>query len=118
VRPLGYFLSVVTLALPICAAGLIATGASLASVAGFLVLAGVRIGGTAVFGRALHFRPSWGHLCLVPVRDLLSLAIWAFSFLGGTVYWSGQRFRVDREGRMIRVDRSATDFTLEPEETA
>src|SRR5215831_9281968 len=44
VRPLGYFLSVVTLALPICAVGLIATGAAPASVASLLVLAGIRIG--------------------------------------------------------------------------
>ena len=118
VRPLGYFLSVVTLALPICAVGALAAGAAPASVASLLVLAGIRIGGTAVFGRALRFRPGWRQLCLVPLRDALSLAIWAFSFLGRTVYWSGQKYRVDREGRMIRVDQSAADFALEREETA
>src|SRR5262249_31508179 len=48
-RPLGYFFSVVTLALPISIVGLLFTGVTRASVLSLLVLATVRLAGTAVF---------------------------------------------------------------------
>ena len=118
VRPLGYFFSVVTLALPICTLGLLAVEAAPAGVLGTLVLAGARLGGTAVVSRALELRLDVRHLCLVPVRDTLSLAIWAASFLGRTVQWAGQRFRVDRQGKLMRVDQSSKSLTLAPEEIA
>jgi ceramide glucosyltransferase len=115
-RPLGYFFSVVTLALPICLLGLVATGAAPASLVGALVLLGVRLGGTAVFSRALDLPVDWRRLWLVPVRDTFSLAVWAFSFLGRTVHWAGQRFRVDKEGKLLSVDQSAKDLTFAAEE--
>jgi ceramide glucosyltransferase len=117
-RPLGYFFSVVTLALPVCALGLLAVEAAPAAVVGTLVLAAARFGVTAVVARALDLPLSPQHLCLVPVRDTLSLAIWAASFLGRTVQWAGQRFRVDRQGKMMRLDQSSESLTLAPEEIA
>ena len=107
-----------TLALPICTLGLLAVEAAPAGVLGTLVLAGARLGGTAVVSRALDLRLDVRHLCLVPVRDTLSLAIWAASFLGRTVQWAGQRFRVDRQGKLMRVDQSSESLTLAPEEIA
>ncbi len=115
-RPLGYFFSVVTLALPIAVLGALATGAAPASVLGALLLVGVRLAGAVVFSRALGVPVRRGHLCLVPIRDTLSLAVWALSFLGRTVHWAGQRFRVDKEGKLTRADRSAEGLTLAAEE--
>jgi ceramide glucosyltransferase len=115
-RPLGYFFSVVTLAVPISLVGLVATGASPAAVLGALVLVAVRLSATVVFSRVLDLPVDWRRLYLVPLRDALSLAVWADSFLGRTVHWAGQRFWVDREGRLMPADRPAEDLTLAAEE--
>ena len=40
---------------------------------------------------------------LVPVRDLLSFAIWCVSWAGNTVEWRGRLFRVKRDGKMVQV---------------
>jgi ceramide glucosyltransferase len=41
-------------------------------------------------------------LWLLPVRDLIGLVVWGWSFAGDTVVWRGVRFRL-REGRITRV---------------
>jgi len=41
-------------------------------------------------------------LWLLPVRDLVAVAVWVASFAGNTVTWRGDRFRL-RKGRLIRV---------------
>jgi len=115
-RPLGYFFSVVTLALPISLLGLLVTGPTPVGVLSTLVLATIRVAGTAVVSRVLDLGVDWRRLCLVPFRDLFSLAVWAVSFLGRTVHWAGHRFRVDREGKLIRVRQPAKDLTLAAEE--
>jgi ceramide glucosyltransferase len=40
---------------------------------------------------------------LVPVRDLLSFAIWCLSWVGKRVEWRGRLFEVARDGKMILV---------------
>ena len=47
----------------------------------------------------MHFGFFW----LVPVKDLLGVAVWALSFLGNRVDWRGQRYRVLRSGKLFRV---------------
>jgi ceramide glucosyltransferase len=41
---------------------------------------------------------------LVPVKDLLQAAIWLGAFLGRRVTWRGRRYRVLRNGRLVRAD--------------
>lgn len=41
---------------------------------------------------------------LVPVRDVLSFAIWCVSWAGKTVEWRGRMFRVKRDGKMVQVE--------------
>jgi ceramide glucosyltransferase len=115
-RPVGYFFSVVTLGLPIALVGLLVTWRSTLAVAAVLALLAVRLTGAVAFSRALGLPPSPRRLWLVPVRDALSLAIWALSFVGRTVYWGGRRFRVDREGKLTRADRSARGLALAAKE--
>lgn len=50
----------------------------------------------AVPGQAKYF---W----LAPVKDLLQFALWVGAFLGNHVIWRGQRFRVHRDGRLVKV---------------
>jgi hypothetical protein len=37
-----------------------------------------------------------------PPRDLIALALWAWSFAGDTVTWRGERFLLKR-GKLIRI---------------
>ena len=111
-RPLGYFFSVVTLALPIAILGALVGGPLAAAV----LLLGIRLAGSVMFSRELELPVTWRHLCLVPVRDALSLAVWALSFLGRTVYWAGHRFRVDKDGKLTPADGDQKRLTLAAEE--
>src|SRR5579863_8767478 len=43
------------------------------------------------------------NLWLLPVRDLVAVAVWIASFAGHTVTWRGDRF-VLKDGRLIRID--------------
>jgi ceramide glucosyltransferase len=42
------------------------------------------------------------NLWLLPVRDLVAVAVWAASFAGHTVTWRGDRFEL-KKGRLIRI---------------
>jgi ceramide glucosyltransferase len=42
-------------------------------------------------------------LALLPLRDGISFAIWVAGLARGTVTWQGQRYRMDREGRMAEA---------------
>jgi ceramide glucosyltransferase len=42
------------------------------------------------------------HLWLLPVRDLIAVAVWVASFAGHTVTWRGDRFEL-KDGRLIRI---------------
>jgi ceramide glucosyltransferase len=37
---------------------------------------------------------------MVPVKDLLQVAIWVAAFLGNTIEWRGRRMRLQRDGTM------------------
>jgi ceramide glucosyltransferase len=40
-------------------------------------------------------------LWFVPARDLLSCVLWLVAFFGGTIVWRGERFRLERGGRLV-----------------
>jgi ceramide glucosyltransferase len=42
------------------------------------------------------------HLWLLPVRDLVAVAVWIASFAGHTVTWRGDRFEL-KKGKLIRI---------------
>jgi ceramide glucosyltransferase len=43
---------------------------------------------------------------LVPVKDLLQCALWALAFLGHTVEWRGEHFRVRRTGELVPTNQA------------
>jgi ceramide glucosyltransferase len=47
-------------------------------------------------------RDAWRFVWLAPVKDLSQAALWALAFLGSTVEWRGERFRVSPDGRMCK----------------
>jgi ceramide glucosyltransferase len=50
---------------------------------------------------------------LIPVRDLMGLAIWAAGLFGSTVVWRDARLTLDGEGRIVAAER--TDENAKPE---
>lgn len=55
----------------------------------------------------LHYRFFW----LIPVKDLLGVALWLAAFLGNRVQWKDQTFRVGKNGELIPVNPSGTEPT-------
>jgi ceramide glucosyltransferase len=47
-------------------------------------------------GSRVHFRWFW----MVPVKDLLNVAVWVAAFTGNQIQWRGQRYRVMPGGRL------------------
>lgn len=44
-----------------------------------------------------------GRLALLPLRDLLSFAIWATGLARSSVVWGGRRYRLRRDGSMVEL---------------
>jgi len=53
----------------------------------------------------LNDRYARRHMWLVPVRDVLAVAVWVVSFFGQTVVWRGERFRLN-QGKLTRIEQS------------
>ncbi len=72
----------------------------------WLVLAGMVLLrtclGFVVCRSVLQDEDSVERLWLLPLRDLIAVAVWAVSFTGHTVNWRGDRFRL-KKGRLIRI---------------
>lgn len=99
VRPWGHLFSVVTHALPMSLFAVALAGGAAWSVA----LPFLALGGRLVlhYAACTGLRLSWrGDPWLVPIRDLLSFAVWAVSFLGRSVRWRRGEFSVASDGRM------------------
>ena len=43
----------------------------------------------------------WWYWWLPPVKDLLQCALWVAAFFGNDIVWRGQRFRLQRDGRLV-----------------
>ncbi len=46
------------------------------------------------------------HLWALPISDLLSFAIYAFSYMGSTIVWRGETFRLLPGGKMVRLEHT------------
>jgi ceramide glucosyltransferase len=94
-RPMGYGFTFITFGMPVAALGvLLARGA--APAVGMLVI-------TVLARIMLHLSmrepgSSLTRLAALPVRDALSLALWAWSFVTRRVHWREVRYSVTRDG--------------------
>lgn len=96
--PGGYAGSVVMHTVAISALAMLATGMSLTACGFFGMSCLLRWGSAAILGR-LFGLPTKG-LWLLPLRDLLTFAVFVASFCGRRVSWRDQAFRVAPSGRM------------------
>jgi ceramide glucosyltransferase len=105
VRPIGYSLSFVTLGVPVAAAGCLLAGCALPAITLLAVTAIARI--------MLHLRvrgtdfPPARQLMVLPIRDMLSLALWIWGFATRRVQWREDSFEVARDGSADPVVRDA-----------
>jgi ceramide glucosyltransferase len=102
-RPAGYFGTVFTFGLAWALLNVVAAWGSVESLALLSIAAAARVSVTLLIGgELLGDRQVLRDLWLLPLRDLVSLGIWAWSYAGSTVQWRGEEFLV-KDGRMIRV---------------
>lgn len=101
-RPGGYAGLIVTFTFPLGLAAL-AVNFSLWPLAALCVALRL-LAAYVVAVRGLNDRVASG-LCflLIPLADLVSFAVWVASFFGREVVWRGERFRIERDGRLTGV---------------
>jgi ceramide glucosyltransferase len=100
--PGGYLGMGVThpLAWGLLAAAMAPAGWGLAALAAALL---GRFGLAVAVDRAIGATGRLGRLALLPLRDLLSFAIWAAGLARSSVVWSGRRYRLRRDGSMVEL---------------
>jgi ceramide glucosyltransferase len=102
VRPWGYALSFVTFGVPVATMGALMTGGAASAVA--------MLGVTGLARMLLHLRTrthgsSTLQVVVLPLRDLLSVALWSWSFVTRRVHWRNDHFLVTRDGSVLPVAR-------------
>jgi ceramide glucosyltransferase len=104
VRPFGFAGLCITCTISMCvlAALLLAGAGTVARIA--MVTAGLLARLVLHLHVASRFAVPRGPVWLLPVRDALSLGIWAASFIGRRVSWRGQRFAVRQDGSLVGIE--------------
>ena len=101
-RKWGYVGLLFSFGLPWALLNLIASGASVDSFALLSAALAGRVSVALLIGLgALDDRQVFGNLWLLPVRDFLSLGMWAWSFAGNTIKWRGETFRL-KDGKLVK----------------
>jgi ceramide glucosyltransferase len=109
VRPVGHALCFVTFGIPVAALGsLLAAGALRA-----LVMLAITAMARAMLHSTLRRRGSaFALLLLLPLRDILSFALWGWSFATRRVRWRDDHFQVTRNGVFRRESRAQHESTM------
>ena len=69
----------------------------------FVLVAAARFAMAGVIGgRILHDRQLGEHFWLIPLRDLVALAVWIGAYAGTTIHWRGNDFYL-KDGKLTRV---------------
>jgi ceramide glucosyltransferase len=103
VRPVGYGLAFVTFGVPAAAIGVVLAAGAPAACGMLTVTAAARL--------LLHLRmrqpgAAAVQLLVLPLRDVLSLALWSWSFATRRVHWRNEHFHVKRDGSVLPVLRA------------
>ena len=98
ITPAGFIGSVLTHAVPIALLGAAATGFGLTSSIFLVISLLLRWVTAGMIAGVLGFAAN--RLWLLPVRDVLSFAVFVASFFGRSVFWRDQLFQVEPSGRM------------------
>ena len=102
VRPVGYLLAFITFGVLVAALGAVLGGGAPVTLA--------MLGITAVARALLHIKMRGDkhlvrQLLVLPVRDLLSVALWHWGFVTRSVHWRDDLYLVNRDGSVLPVMR-------------
>ncbi len=101
-RPWGYLGLIFTYGTVTSLLLLIATKGSILGWAGLMITWTTRlVMGWVVGVKILNDPVAKKFLWLIPLRDLLSFAIWCYGFFGSTIEWRGRRLRLTKEGKLV-----------------
>jgi ceramide glucosyltransferase len=101
-RPVGYAFSFVTFGVPVAAFGTLLAGGTGPALGLLAATAAARM----MLHLSMREPGSSGTLVLVlPVRDLLTSCLWAWSFVARSVHWREDRYHVTRDGSAQLVVR-------------
>ena len=102
IRPAGYFAAVITRAVPFALFYAMLTGFSAGGLGVLAVVAAIRIAGAAyLLRRVMDDREGVAALWLLPLRDLLGLAVWALAIAKRDFEHRGRRFSLLPDGRIV-----------------
>ncbi len=108
-RPWGYLGLIFTHGTATSLLLLMATGGSTLGWAGLGITWSTRLAmGWVVGVKSLKDPVATKFLWFVPLRDLMSFAIWCYSFLGNTVEWRGQRLKLTKGGKLVPLTADAS----------
>jgi ceramide glucosyltransferase len=114
-QPVGWFAAIVTHATFWGTASVIATGGAPIGWQALGIAVAIRLGSLLAIMRLLREPETPRHLGLVPVKDLLYSTVWLATWFGRDVLWSGRRFRVEADGRLVPQDAGTASPAAEPE---
>jgi ceramide glucosyltransferase len=102
VRPLGYALSFITFGVPVALVGCLLAGGARPAIAMLATTALARV--------MLHWavRAPRTPLLVLPLRDGLTLVLWAWGFVNRRVHWRDDRYRVAQDGSALPVVEDMT----------
>lgn len=103
-RPLGYVGLIFTHGTATSLLFLIATGGSWLGWAGLGLTWSTRLVMAWVIGvRSLKDPATKKFLWLVPLRDIISFALWCYSSVGSSIQWRGQKLRLTKNGQLVQL---------------
>ncbi len=104
IDPVGYCGTIITHPFPLALIGaLLGGGYNAIALAVFAMACRGTLGRSTEKAFGLEWQPYW----LMPLRDLLSFAVFVLSFFGATVSWRGTRYRVSPDGRLTPAPNRA-----------
>src|SRR5216684_3482292 len=101
IAPIGFAASVVTHPLALSLIATLALGFPPAMLAVLAIVLACRLAMVRIIDRALDLPAA--NLWLVPIRDMLSFAVFIASFLGNRVAWRDSTFRIAADGRLVAI---------------
>jgi ceramide glucosyltransferase len=112
-RPASYFALVFTYGTLWATLNLLYNHGSTRAAAASALVYGLRMCTAGVIAKSfLQARLRLRDVLLVPIKDLLLSLVWALAFAGDTVHWSGNAFRVTKNGELLEAP--ATDAAAVP----
>jgi ceramide glucosyltransferase len=112
-RPAGHIGAGLTYAMPFGLVGVIASIVAHQPIlaAGFLGWAVLNRMVMAIISGAIVVRDSrsWKYCWLYPVRDFAGFCYWCASFFGNTIVWRNETYRLERDGKMVRLGAPSSE---------